>query len=115
MTTTPPEFPREISVEAVKQLLETNEPFLFIDCREPDEYEFCRIAGTQLLPIKQVSEWLPRFERSANERIVVHCHHGKRSTKLMEILRQAGYTRAQSMEGGIHAWSEQVDPQIPIY
>jgi rhodanese-related sulfurtransferase len=115
MTTPTTPLPYEIDVQAVKELLDSEHSFVFVDCREPDEYEFCRIEGTRLLPIKQVGEWLPAFEAHKGEHIVIHCHAGRRSLRLTEMLRQHGFNQVQSMKGGINAWSNEIDPRIPIY
>jgi len=108
-------LPYEIDVHGVKSLLDSKADFLFVDCRDPDEFEFCRIEGTRLLPIKQVAEWLPAMEAHKADHIVIHCHAGKRSMRLTEMLRQAGFDRVQSMKGGINAWSNEIDPKIPTY
>jgi rhodanese-related sulfurtransferase len=31
------------------------------------------------------------------------------------VLRELGFANVKSMTGGIHAWSEQVDPAVPKY
>ena len=49
------------------------------------------------------------------DRIVVHCHHGGRSQRVTQFLRQQGYDQAQNMAGGIDAWSLDVDPSVPRY
>jgi monothiol glutaredoxin len=43
------------------------------------------------------------------------CHHGKRSAQAAEHFRGLGFTRLHNVEGGIDAWSEQVDPHVPRY
>ena len=47
--------------------------------------------------------------------IVVHCHHGGRSQRVMQFLRQQGFDQAQNMAGGIDAWSLEIDSSIPRY
>jgi len=43
------------------------------------------------------------------------CHHGKRSAQAAEHFRGLGFTRLHNVEGGIDAWSEQVDSHVPRY
>jgi len=45
----------------------------------------------------------------------VLCHHGMRSLSVTNWLRQQGFERAQSVAGGIQAWSETVDAKVPRY
>jgi len=47
--------------------------------------------------------------------IVVLCHHGQRSLSVAMWLRGQGFERAQSLAGGIDAWSRVIDPSVPRY
>jgi len=42
--------------------------------------------------------------------VVVHCHHGGRSMRVAQWLRQQGFDHAQSMAGGIDQWAAEVEP-----
>ena len=50
-----------------------------------------------------------------NRPIVVHCHHGVRSLRVTHWLRERGFPAVTSMQGGIDAWSTDVDPNVPKY
>jgi rhodanese-related sulfurtransferase len=45
----------------------------------------------------------------------VFCHHGVRSLHVVNWLRGHGIENAQSMQGGIDAWSRRIDPTVPRY
>ena len=47
--------------------------------------------------------------------IVVVCHHGARSMQVAAWLAAQGLDRVSNLQGGIDAWSRQVDPSIPQY
>jgi monothiol glutaredoxin len=47
--------------------------------------------------------------------IALHCHHGIRSRAAAEELLRQGFTSVYNLEGGIEAWSTQVDPSVPHY
>ena len=47
--------------------------------------------------------------------LVVLCHHGVRSYRVVCWLREQGLTACQSMAGGIERWSAEVDPKVPTY
>jgi len=108
-------LPLELDCDAVQQLLAAGENFLFLDCREEDEYATASIQGTSLLPMSQLQERVDELNDSRDTRIVVHCHHGGRSLRVANWLRAQGFDHAQSMAGGIDAWSLKIDPQIPRY
>jgi monothiol glutaredoxin len=47
--------------------------------------------------------------------IALHCHHGVRSRAAAEALLREGFTQVYNLEGGIEAWSSDVDPSVPHY
>ena len=47
--------------------------------------------------------------------IALHCHHGMRSRAAAEELLREGFTNVYNLEGGIEAWSRDVDPSVPRY
>lgn len=109
------ELPWEIDCRSVKQLLDDGAPFLLLDCREPAEYETAKIAEATLVPMSQLTSRVGELEPYRQGAVVVHCHHGGRSMRVAQWLRQNGFARAQSMAGGIHQWSAEIDPTIPQY
>ena len=116
MTQTPDEsLSIEIDVTEVKQLQEEQVEFLLIDCREQDENEFCRIAGSQLIPMNETPNRGAELEPHRDSRIVVHCHHGGRSLQVVHWLRSQGFQKAQNMSGGIDVWSQEIDQAVPRY
>ena len=87
-------------------------PFL-LDVREPWEFEHCRIAQAQLLPLQEIPQrWT---ELPQDQAIVVICHHGLRSQHAAEFLQNAGLPRLYNLSGGIDAWATQVEPAMPRY
>jgi rhodanese-related sulfurtransferase len=108
-------LPWEIDCRTVKQLLDDGAPFFFLDCREPAEYTTANIPGATLIPMSQLTARVAELEPHRQGAIVVHCHHGGRSMRVAQWLRQNGFARAQSMAGGIHQWAVDVDPTTPQY
>ena len=47
--------------------------------------------------------------------VVLTHAHGVRAMNVTAWLRQQGFEKAQSMAGGIDAWSRRVDPKVPVY
>jgi rhodanese-related sulfurtransferase len=54
-------------------------------------------------------------ELDEDQHLLVLCHHGARSLSVAAWLRNQGFDKAQSVAGGIDAWSRQIDPTIPRY
>ncbi|MBS0265467.1 MAG: rhodanese-like domain-containing protein [Planctomycetes bacterium] len=111
----PKKIPLEIDCQTVKSMLDTGADFLFVDCREADEYQRAHIATAQLVPMSAIQERLGELEPHRNREIVVHCHHGGRSLRVTNWLRGQGFENVKSMAGGIDQWSQQIDPSVPRY
>lgn len=108
-------LPMETDVETLRELLESGADFLLLDVREDEEYATARIEGATLIPMSQLGQRLEELTEHQGRHIVVHCHHGVRSLRVTEALRQRGFEKAQSLAGGIAAWSERIDPSVPTY
>ena len=106
--------PDEVTVQDMKKALDN--PSLgikVIDVREADEYEIAKVAGVPLLPL---SELQSRFtELDPNTQYYLHCKAGVRSMKALAFLRQQGFKYVKSVKGGITAWSDEIDRNVPRY
>ena len=89
--------------------------------------------GNQLRDLTKVKTWLfttlhreflesrrrmtrfPHVELDSADEIVLQCKSGARSARALKLLQEAGFGKLANLEGGIVAWSEQVDPSVPKY
>ncbi|MGD9723081.1 MAG: rhodanese-like domain-containing protein [Pirellulales bacterium] len=108
------ELPWEIDCQSVQAQLGTAD-FVLLDCREPEEHATVHIAEATLVPMSQIAARLAELEPYRQRRIAVHCHHGGRSLRVAQWLREQGFAGAQSMAGGIDRWSVEIDPALPRY
>jgi adenylyltransferase/sulfurtransferase len=100
----PASNPDEVTVQQMKQALD--DPKLgiqVIDVREPDEHQIAHVKG------------VPLTELNPNQHIYIHCKSGARSLKALEFLREQGYKYLKSVRGGINAWADEVDHNVPKY
>jgi rhodanese-related sulfurtransferase len=98
----------EISVrEAKKELGKV----VFLDVREPFEWEINRIEGALHIPLRQLPA---HVEELRGKKVIVYCHHGNRSLYATMFLRNAGID-AVSMAGGIDEWAIKVDGKMERY
>ena len=104
----------EITAEEVKGKLDAGENFMLLDVREPWEFETAKISSAKLMPMGEVTSRAHQ-ELDPEDHIIVVCHHGVRSMSVTVWLRQQGFDKAQSMRGGIDAWSRRVDGKVPMY
>jgi rhodanese-related sulfurtransferase len=104
----------EITPEEVKAKLDAGEAFTLLDVREPWEIETASLSGAKVIPMGDVPSRAHQ-ELDPEDYIVVVCHHGVRSMNVTAWLRQQGFEKAQSMRGGIDAWSRSVDGKVSTY
>ena len=86
---------------------------LLLDVREPWEWETARIAGSTLIPMREIAG---RFgEVDPAREVVAICHHGGRSMQVAMFLEKNGFAKIHNLVGGVDAWSRTVDPAVPLY
>jgi len=102
----------QITVKELKRRIDAGEDVYILDVREPWENKLAHIGG-KLIPQNEVPQRLAEIDRERE--VIVHCHAGVRSQRIAEFLKQSGYPRVVNLSGGIHAWSEEIDPKVPKY
>ena len=101
-----------IQAEELKQRLDAGDNLFLLDVREEDEFEISNIGG-HLIPLAELSARVQELD--ASREIIALCKMGTRSAKAVQLLNKAGFTHVRSLTGGIHAWSDRVDPSIRKY
>ena len=90
---------------------------LLLDVREPWEVQTACVSedGFKLLtiPMREVPARLAELDPA--QPIACLCHHGMRSQQVANFLVQSGFTEVVNLQGGIDAWSHEVDPSVPRY
>ena len=89
-----------------------------LDVREPWEIQTACItppdgAELAMIPMRALPARLHELDRSRP--IACLCHHGARSAQVVHFLMQQGFDHVVNVHGGIHAWSQQRDPSVPVY
>ncbi|TWU25991.1 rhodanese-like domain-containing protein [Bythopirellula polymerisocia] len=108
-------LPPEISCAELQSLRESGSDHLLVDCREADEHALVALPGATLLPMSQLVERVSEIEGHKQSHLVVYCHLGVRSQRVSQFLREQGFTKVQSLAGGIDGWAEAIDPQMVRY
>lgn len=104
-----------ITPEQLRRLLDSDSGIALIDVREPTEWQINRIDGAVLIPTSSIGSagvpaGLPRDRRP-----VLYCKTGVRSAQALRAFRDAGFTDAVHLRGGIVAWAEQMQPDMVMY
>jgi adenylyltransferase/sulfurtransferase len=103
----------EITATELKGKMDRGEPFVLVDVREPHEFAIARIPGAKLIPLGTLAERASELDTA--DEIVLQCRSGARSAQALAQLRQVGFQRLTNLKGGILAWSDEVDPNVPKY
>ncbi|CAN5834984.1 molybdopterin-synthase adenylyltransferase MoeB [soil metagenome] len=104
----------EITVTELNDLIQKNPEIQIIDVRESHEFEIAKIPNTKLIPLSQVVARSKEIDPSRTA--ILHCKGGVRSAKAIADLQNAGYTgKLLNLKGGITAWSDEVDANVPKY
>jgi adenylyltransferase/sulfurtransferase len=101
---------KEITVQELKDLKDTQAEFFLLDVRDQAEHERCNLGG-YLIPLRELPQRI--FELNANQKIVVHCKMGGRSSQAVNYLEQQGFKNVFNLKGGIQAWVTEIDPTLP--
>ncbi|MAT61043.1 MAG: adenylyltransferase/sulfurtransferase MoeZ [Micrococcales bacterium] len=108
-----------ISVLTLKQMLDERErgerDFELIDVREPNEFEIVSIPGAKLVPKGEFLSGKALASLPNDKQIVLHCKVGGRSAEVLAVVKDAGFTDAIHVGGGVVAWVDQVEPDKPSY
>lgn len=105
---------QQITARELKTRIDAGEDIQLIDVRQPDEYAFAKIDGAKLIPLGELLSRMSEIDPARET--VVHCKMGGRSARAIEALQQQGFTgNLINLAGGITAWSNDVDPNVPKY
>ncbi len=120
ITDNPPNYPfnesLEISVVDTRAALDANrDDFLLIDCREPHELRIAAIDGAVHIPLGDIPKSLPELDIDDDTTVAILCRTGRRSLDAAVYLQQQGFRGARSIAGGIHWWSDRLDPTLTKY
>ena len=105
----------ELTVVQLKEALDRGDQITLIDVREPYEWDIGNLGpqGAKIIPLGELPRRFGEIDSSSD--VVVYCRSGARSGRAADFLRGQGFVRVRNLEGGILAWSDEIDPSIPRY
>jgi sulfur-carrier protein adenylyltransferase/sulfurtransferase len=104
-----------ITAKDLKNMMDNDENIFVVDVREPNEYEIVSIPGATLIPKGEFLSGAALEKLPQDKRIVLHCKSGARSAEALAVVKDAGFSDAVHVGGGVLAWVSQVDPSLPTY
>ena len=104
-----------ITARELEDLINTEKPIFLVDVREPAEWEIVRIPGATLIPKDEILRGDALASLPQDRQIVMYCKTGVRSAETLAAVKNAGFSDAVHVQGGVTAWVKQVDPSLPSY
>ena len=98
---------REIEPAEADIRRDTEPGTVFLDVREPDEFEQGAIPGAVFIPRGHLEAQIENRVPDRSTPLVVFCAGGVRSAFATRTLGELGYTDVVSMNGGFNAWKDQ--------
>lgn len=90
---------------------------LVLDVREPHELQMASIRADgfefKAIPMGVIPVRLQELD--PKRPVACLCHHGGRSMQVANFLASRGFSQVANIAGGIHAWTQEVDPSVPQY
>lgn len=104
---------KEITVEELKNKKEAGHDFFLLDVREDFEYQVSNLNGEHI-PLGDLPSRVDEIKNHKDAEVVVMCRSGGRSGKAVEFLEGEGFSNVHNLKGGITAWSNEIDPSMPV-
>ncbi len=102
-----------ISPLELNKLRGSEKPFRLLDIRTREEWEGARIEGSVLFSQEVLQEMLMRWPR--DQALIIYDHLGKKSMDAAAYFMGHGFPNVRSLDGGIDAWSREIEPAIRRY
>ena len=104
---------RQLTPQEIQLHAKSLTPPLLLDVREPEEFngELGHIAGSKLIPLKELPARAQEIEAYKQKDIIVICRAGVRSTTAAAILTAFGFEHVSNLKGGMLDWNDQ---RLPV-
>ncbi len=104
-----------ITARQLKDMQDADENIFLVNVREPNEYEIVSIPGSVLIPKGEFLSGAALERLPQDKRVVLHCKSGARSAECLAIVKNAGFSDAVHVGGGVLSWVATIDPSLPSY
>lgn len=98
---------RSISLDHLKRMMDSGEPFVLVDVRTRNDFDKEHIKSARSLPLDEIDESVKARLRS-DDPIIVYCDSFicSASTSASKMLTRLGYTNVRDYKGGLREWKQ---------
>lgn len=104
---------KEITVQDLKQKIDSGDDFVLLDVRDLFETHISKIEPYVLIPVDQLPARLDELDKESET--VVLCRSGARSARACELMVKDGFKNVANLKGGINEWAKEIDTSLPVY
>ncbi|WP_248963681.1 adenylyltransferase/sulfurtransferase MoeZ [Sphaerisporangium perillae] len=104
-----------ITAQELKDMQDRGDDIFLVDVREQNEYEIVNIPGAVLIPKGEFLRGTALELLPQDKKIILHCKSGARSAEALAVVKNAGFSDAVHVGGGVLSWIKTVDPSLPTY
>ncbi len=107
----------EITVQQLKQKIDSSEDVFILDVREPFEKFQSDIdyENKTLIPVDSLQKRVDELDDYKDKEVVCMCRSGARSAKATRFLETRGFSNVKNLKGGINQWAKEIDNSLPVY
>src|SRR6476620_9235456 len=95
----------EVTPEQVRDIPDRKERVIYLDVREPNEWNLGRLPGAVHLPRGNLETKVEALI-DRGQRVVIYCARGNRSALAALTMKQMGYENVSSMARGFIGWAD---------
>jgi rhodanese-related sulfurtransferase len=95
----------EVTPEQVRDMQARNERVVYLDVREPNEWNLGRIPQATHLPRGNLETKVEGII-DRKQKVVIYCARGNRSALAALTMKQMGYENVASMARGFQGWAD---------
>ncbi|MFP4471849.1 MAG: rhodanese-like domain-containing protein [Bacteroidales bacterium] len=105
---------KTVTVQELKQMMDSGSDITLIDVREASERRVCSIEPSKFIPMHDIPENIGQIP--SDRPCVVYCHHGIRSyVTIRHLENNYQFENLYNLNGGIDAWAREIDPEMARY
>ncbi|MDP2301318.1 MAG: rhodanese-like domain-containing protein [Ignavibacteria bacterium] len=104
---------KSLSPTEAIELINSDDGVRIVDVREKWEYDIVRLPHSELMSLSNFQKHISNL--NPEEIILVYCHQGVRSLSVCKYLESNGFINIINLSGGINAWTDEVDQNMPRY
>jgi rhodanese-related sulfurtransferase len=99
----------QLYIDEVTEIYNRKDPdFVFVDVRQPEEWEDGIIPGAVKISLGELEDRLAELDKS--KKYIMVCRSGGRSNRASNILLENGFADISNFQGGMMAWEDNDNP-----